>query len=169
MNDSPSNDPLPDGDPLWDLLGEAPEIRPSPGFCRRVLLAVPSRRRKARRTAGRATAASGWVAALFRRPLGIAAACAALLLAGLLLFFLQPGGEQPAPLAGSESKLPGGTAPAASSPVPGDPETAAGTRPATPFDPASEFEEVSQFAALVAVEDPGTLSDEELGDLFTSL
>ena len=123
-------------DPIWNVLGQAKVVDPSPFFARKVV-------REARRLEGDRSGLWNRVTALCSGPRAIFATVACALLA-MVLVFVAPRDEAPIhafPLSTSEE-------------------------PTEAFDPASEIANVEYLGQLMAVADPGQLDDAALGDLF---
>ncbi len=126
----------PVADQVWDLLKEARPPAPSPFFARNVV-------RKVRNL----EVSASWgerLQHLFRSPLKISGALAAAAILVLGLVTLTPDTDVTFPPVAAV-----------------DPTT-----PPTTFDPASELEAVEYLGQLMAVADPGQLTDEALRDLF---
>lgn len=133
-------------DPLWKLLGNATQVEPGPYFTRRVLREVRDLE---------ANPAPGWFGRLarFPAPLSLKAALPVTFAAAAAVavaLILMPGNEDA-----------------------GVSETASSIHPGLVLqigeesvDPAAEMEAVEYLGQLMAIADPGQLSDDALADLF---
>lgn len=124
-------------DPVWNVLGHAKKVEPSPFFARNVV-------REARLLGD---SRDGWVtrlAALFAGPRAIYATAAVAVIATALVLIVPNGGDDAAT---------------------GD-TYSANEESAEAFDPASEIADVEYLGQLMAVADPGQLDDAALADLF---
>jgi len=123
-------------DPVWNVLGRAKKVEPSPFFARNVV-------REARRLEGDRMGLWGRVTTLFSgsRAILATAACAVVVMA---LVFVAPRDEATGP----------------------DFPLSMNEDSAEAFDPASEIANVEYLGQLMAVADPGQLDDAALADLF---
>ncbi|MBL9158356.1 MAG: hypothetical protein JNJ70_12835 [Verrucomicrobiales bacterium] len=124
-------------DPVWNLLGQAKKVEPSPFFARNVLRQV--------RLLG--DSRKGWMtrlAALFAAPRAIYATAAVAVIAMASVLIIPRGADDAAT---------GNT-------------LSANEESAEAFDPASEIADVEYLGQLMAVADPGQLDDAALADLF---
>jgi len=124
-------------DPIWELLEHASEAKPSPFFARNVVREVHLEESPSERLG------ESLLSFFTKRFLNTAIAAAAMVT--VIAFF--PSGETDSP-----------SQPLAQE-VPTDIES-------TEFDPAMELDEVEYLGQLVAINDPGQLTDEALADLF---
>lgn len=119
-------------DEVWDLLGNASKVEPSPFFARNVV-------REIRLDSAHET---GWLAklkSLFTPQAAAFGGMVAAAVAAALVLFVVPEENSDREVTVTEVRE---------------------------FDPASEYEEVEYRGQLMAVVDPGQLSDEALVDLF---
>jgi hypothetical protein len=123
-------------DPVWNVLGRAKKVEPSPFFARNVV-------REARRLEGDRPGLLNQFTQLFSGPRAIFATVACALVAMALLFVSQRDEAtiHGFPLSTNEDS-------------------------AEAFDPASEIANVEYLGQLMAVADPGQLDDAALADLF---
>lgn len=124
-------------DPVWNLLGHAKTVEPSPFFARNVV-------RRARLLAGSPAGWTSRLAALLAGPRTIYTTAAVAAIAIAIVVFSPRGGEE----AASRSAF------------------ATNEEFAEAFDPASEIAGVEYLGQLMAVADPGQLDDAALADLF---
>jgi len=125
-----------DKDPIWDLLNQASKREPSPFFSRNVIREV--------RKLESETSWAARFASLFRSPLAVTASVATVAIAAVAISIWNPNSSETAPPSVAEVEAPAS-------------ET---------FDPADELEAVEYLGQLMAIADPGQLTDEALGDLF---
>ncbi|MEM7697994.1 MAG: hypothetical protein AAF236_06280 [Verrucomicrobiota bacterium] len=141
MNDNDREDSA-----VWELLKEARSVEPSPFFARNVLREI---RLQSERREGIVSRIFDYLAT---RKLVVAGVGLALVVSAIVLTQFDSSGD-PA-LASSPVLAEDALAPILESPT------------AQTFDPASEMVAVGYLGELMAVADPGMLSDEALGDLF---
>lgn len=124
-------------DPVWNVLGHAKKVEPSPFFARNVV-------REARLLGD---SREGWLtrfASLFAGTRAIYATAAIAVMATALVIIVPRGADDAAT---------GNT-------------LSANEESAEAFDPASEIADVEYLGQLMAVADPGQLDDAALADLF---
>lgn len=124
-------------DPVWNVLGHARKVEPSPFFARNVV-------RQARL---HGDSRGGWLtrlAPLLAFPRSIYATAALAVFATALVVFVPRGGDEGATGA----------------------SLSVNEESAEAFDPASEIANVEYLGQLMAVADPGQLDDAALADLF---
>lgn len=124
-------------DPVWNVLGHAIKVEPSPFFARNVV-------RQARLLGD---SRGGWLTrlvSLLAFPRSIYATAAIAVLATALVVFVPRGGDEGA--TGASFSV--------------------NEESAEAFDPASEIANVEYLGQLMAVADPGQLDDAALADLF---
>jgi hypothetical protein len=123
-------------DPVWNVLGHAKQVEPSPFFARNVV-------REARRLAVEPAGLWGRITSFLSIPRAVFATAGVALIA-LTFVLLAPRG----PEATNGSSL------------------STNEDNAEAFDPASEIANVEYLGQLMAVVDPGQLDDAALADLF---
>lgn len=123
-------------DPVWNILGRAKQVEPSPFFARNVV-------REARHLADHPAGIRGRITAFLTIPRAVFAT-AGVALAAVTLVLLAPRGQETT--VGSPFSL-------------NDVHDEA-------FDPAVEIADVEYLGQLMAVADPGQLDDAALADLF---
>jgi len=123
-------------DPIWNVLGQAKEVEPSPFFARNVV-------REVRRLQENGPGLWSRILFLFSGPRAIVAtgACALVAMALVLVAPRDEATNLGFPLSTNEES-------------------------AEAFDPASEIANVEYLGQLMAVADPGQLDDAALADLF---
>ncbi len=139
MKNQEQNDPQLDA--AWELLKNAPETKAGPFFTRNVL-------REVRLLEDAKAQKGGWLSFLFRpQGLALAGAACALAVVAFVIFSQDNSGVNSAPAVAEVS----------------DHTT---TETVKALDPADEMETVEYLGQLMAVADPGQLSDAALADLL---
>jgi hypothetical protein len=123
-------------DPVWNVLGHAKQVEPSPFFARNVV-------REARHLAEMPAGFRGRMASFLSIPRAVFATAGLALLA-VTLVLLAPHGQE----------------------ATNGPSLSTNEDNAEAFDPASEIANVEYLGQLMAVADPGQLDDAALADLF---